>query len=78
MNKLIITVAATGSVHIPTQTPYLPLTPKEIADEAVRSGEAGAAIAHIHARDPQDGRPSSNLDIFREITTLNWSRRWCE
>ncbi len=69
MNKLIITVAATGSVHIPTQTPYLPLTPKEIADEAVRSGEAGAAIAHIHARDPQDGRPSSNLDIFREIIT---------
>lgn len=69
MNRLIITAAVTGSVHVPTQTPYLPLTPKEIADEAVRSGEAGAAIAHIHARDPQDGRPSSNLDIFQEIIT---------
>lgn len=69
MNKLIVTAAVTGSVHIPTQTPYLPLTPNEIADEAVRSGEAGAAIAHIHARDPKDGRPFSDLDIFREIIT---------
>ncbi len=67
MDKLIITAAITGSVHIPTQTPYLPLTPREIADESVRSAEAGAAIVHIHARDPKDGKPCSDLEIFREI-----------
>jgi uncharacterized protein (DUF849 family) len=54
LDKLIITAAVTGSVHIPAQTPYLPLTQKEIADEAVRSAEAGAAVAHFHARDPKD------------------------
>ena len=69
MEKLILTAAVTGSVHIPTQTPYLPLTPKEIADEAVRSAEAGAAIVHIHARDPKDGKPCSDLEVFREIIT---------
>ena len=69
MDKLIITAAVTGSVHIPTQTPYLPLTPKEIADESIRSAEAGAAIVHIHARDPKDGRPCSDLEVFREIIT---------
>jgi uncharacterized protein (DUF849 family) len=69
MNKMIITAAVTGSVHIPTQTPYLPLTPKEIAEESIRSAEAGAAIVHIHARDPKDGRPSSDLDIFWDILT---------
>ncbi|NIS71403.1 MAG: 3-keto-5-aminohexanoate cleavage protein [Proteobacteria bacterium] len=69
MDKLIITAAITGSVHVPTQTPHLPLTPKEIADEAVRSAEAGAAVVHIHARDPNDGKPSSDLEMFREIIT---------
>ena len=67
MEKLIITAAITGSVTMPTQTPYLPITPKEIADEAVRAAEAGAASVHIHARDPKDGKPSSDLDVFREI-----------
>jgi uncharacterized protein (DUF849 family) len=69
MDKLIITAAITGSVHVPTQTPYLPLAPEDIADESVRSAEAGAAIVHIHARDPKDGRPSSDLEVFREIVT---------
>ncbi len=69
MDKLIVTTAITGSVHVPTQTPYLPLTPKDIADESVRSAEAGAAIVHIHARDPKDGRPTSDLEVFREIVT---------
>ncbi len=69
MEKLIITAAVTGSVHIPTQTPYLPLTPEEIANESVRSAEAGAAIVHIHARDPRDGRPCSDLEVFRKILT---------
>jgi len=54
LDKLIITAAATGSVHVPAQTPYPPLTPKEITDEAVRSAEVGAAVAHVHARDPKD------------------------
>ncbi|NIS71412.1 MAG: 3-keto-5-aminohexanoate cleavage protein [Proteobacteria bacterium] len=69
MDKLIITAAITGSVHVPTQTPHLPLKPREIADEAVRSAEAGAAVVHIHARDPKDGKPSSDLEVFREIIT---------
>ena len=69
MEKLIITAAITGSVTMPTQTQYLPITPKEIADEAVRAAEAGAASVHIHARDPKDGKPSADLDVFREILT---------
>ncbi len=69
MEKLIITCAPTGSVTIPTQTPYLPITPEQIADEAIRASEAGAAVVHIHARDPKDGRPSSDVGLFREIIT---------
>jgi len=69
VQKLIITCAPTGSLTIPTQTPYLPITPEQIADEAVRAAEAGAAMVHIHARDPKDGRPTSDLEIFREIIT---------
>jgi uncharacterized protein (DUF849 family) len=67
MDKVIITAAITGSIHTPTMTPYLPITPKQIADEAVKAAEAGAAIVHIHVRDPGNGRPTSNLDIFREV-----------
>jgi len=52
MSKAIITAAITGSIHTPTMTPHLPITPKEIADETVRAYEAGAAVAHIHVRDP--------------------------
>lgn len=69
MDKMIITAAVTGSVHIPTQTPYLPLTPNEIVQESIRSAEAGAAIVHIHARDPKDGKPCSDLVVFQEIIT---------
>ena len=69
MEKLIITCAPTGSLTIPTQTPYLPITPEQIADEAVRAAEAGAAIVHIHARDPKDGKPISDLETFRDIIT---------
>ena len=67
--KVIITCAITGSVHTPTMSPYLPITPEQIADEAVKAAEAGAAIVHIHARDPKTGMPSSDLNIFREILT---------
>jgi uncharacterized protein (DUF849 family) len=69
MEKLIVTCAPTGSLTVPTQTPYLPITPQQIAAEAVRATEAGAAVVHIHARDRKDGRPTSDLEIFRDIIT---------
>ena len=69
MPKAIITAAITGSIHIPTMTPHLPITPKQIADEAVRACEAGAAVAHIHVRNPETGQPMSSMDLFREIIT---------
>ena len=69
MEKVIITAAITGSVHFPTLSPYLPITPQQIADEAVRAYEAGAAIAHIHVRNPETGQPSSDLELFREVIT---------
>ncbi len=72
--KVIITAAITGSIHTPTMSPYLPYTPKEIADEAVRAYEAGAAVCHVHARDPQNGRPSPDLNLFKEIITSIKSR----
>ena len=67
--KTIVTAAVTGSLHTPTFTPYLPITPKEIADEAVRSCEAGAAVVHIHVRDPETGRPVSDIDLYEEVIT---------
>jgi uncharacterized protein (DUF849 family) len=73
-DKVIITAAITGSIHTPTMSSYLPITPKEIADEAVRAYEAGAAICHVHARDPKTGAPSSNLNLFKEIITSIKSR----
>ena len=66
-DKVIITCAVTGSIHTPTMSPYLPLKPEEIAEEAVKAAEAGAAIVHIHARDPKTGIPTSDVNIFREI-----------
>jgi len=69
MEKLIITAALTGGVTLPAQTPYLPITPEQIAEDAYKSREAGAAIVHIHARDPKTGKPTGNPEIFREILT---------
>jgi len=68
-DKFIITAALTGGIHTPTMSPYLPITPREIADEAVRAYEAGASVCHIHARDPDTGVPSSDLNLFKEIIT---------
>jgi uncharacterized protein (DUF849 family) len=65
--KVIITAAITGSIHTPTMSPYLPITPKEIAEQAVEAARAGAAAVHIHARNPQNGMPSPDLSLFREI-----------
>ncbi|MFC2045092.1 3-keto-5-aminohexanoate cleavage protein [Chloroflexota bacterium] len=64
--KVIITAAITGAVHMPTMSDHLPITPKEIADEAVRAYEAGAAIVHIHVR-TEDGRPTSDPKLFGEV-----------
>jgi len=66
-HKVIITCAVTGSVHTPSMSPYLPLTPDEIAQQAVEAAEAGAAILHLHARDPVDGRPTPDPAVFRQF-----------
>ena len=65
--KVIITCAVTGSIHTPSMSPHLPVTPKEIADAAVAAAEAGAAIVHLHARDPVDGHPTQDPKYFREF-----------
>ena len=66
-DKVIITCAVTGSVHTPTMSPYLPLTPDEIAHQSIEAAEAGAAIIHLHARDPKDGRPTADPKIFDQF-----------
>jgi uncharacterized protein (DUF849 family) len=65
--KVVITCAVTGSIHTPTMTPYLPLTPDEIAQAAIGAAEAGAAIIHLHARDPKDGRPTPDPEVFMQF-----------
>jgi len=67
--KRIITAAITGAVHVPSQTPYLPVTPDQIADEAVRACLAGAAVAHVHVREPDTGRPTCSTELFREVAS---------
>ena len=62
--KVIVTCAVTGSVHTPSMSPYLPVTPDRIAAEAIAAAEAGASILHLHARDPETGRPSADPEIF--------------
>jgi uncharacterized protein (DUF849 family) len=63
-HKVIITCAVTGSIHTPTMSPHLPISPTEIADAAIGAAEAGAAIVHLHARDPKDGRPDQSPEAF--------------
>jgi uncharacterized protein (DUF849 family) len=67
MKKVIITCAVTGGIHTPSMSPYLPVSPEEIAAAALGAAEAGAAIVHLHARDPKDGRPSQDPDLFRRF-----------
>jgi len=62
--KAIISCAVTGAIHVPSQSPYLPITPEEIATSAIGAAGAGAAILHLHARDPEDGSPSADPDLF--------------
>jgi len=65
--KVIITCAVTGSIHTPTMTPHLPITPNEIAEGAIGAYEAGASILHLHARDPKDGKPTPDPKVFMEF-----------
>jgi uncharacterized protein (DUF849 family) len=62
--KAIISCAVTGAIHVPSLTPHLPITPEQIADQAVGAAEAGAAILHLHARDPESGRPTPDPEVF--------------
>lgn len=66
-NKVIITCAVTGSIHTPTMSDALPITPNEIAKQAIAAAEAGAAILHLHARDPRDGRPTPDPAVFMQF-----------
>src|ERR1700690_3183028 len=66
-SKVIITCAVTGSIHTPTMSPYLPLTPDEVARDAIAAAEAGASILHLHARDPKDGRPTPDPAVFMQF-----------
>src|SRR5580658_9368014 len=65
--KVIITCAVTGSIHTPTMTPHLPITPEQIASDAIAAAEAGAAILHLHARDPRDGHPTPDPEVFKQF-----------
>lgn len=67
MEKLIITAAITGNITLPVQTPYLPLTPQQIIDDAVRAANAGAASVHIHGRDPKTAKPTTEPGVYKEI-----------
>ncbi len=64
MSKIIISCAVTGSIHTPSMSPYLPVTAEDIAGQAVEAAEAGAAILHLHARDPENGKPSASAAHF--------------
>src|SRR6201991_4473641 len=63
-NKVVITCAVTGSIHTPSMSPHLPITAQEIADAAIGAAEAGAAVVHLHARNPKDGRPDQTPEAF--------------
>ncbi|WP_256995434.1 3-keto-5-aminohexanoate cleavage protein [Rhizobium sp. L1K21] len=67
MKNVIVTCAVTGSLHTPSMSPHLPITPSEIAAESVAAAEAGASIIHLHARNPEDGRPTPSPDVFFEF-----------
>ena len=65
--KVIITCAVTGSIHTPSMSPYLPVTPEEIAAAAIGAAQAGAAIVHLHARNPKDGSPTQDPALFKQF-----------
>jgi uncharacterized protein (DUF849 family) len=65
--KVIIICAVTGAIHTPSMSPYLPVTAQQIADAAIEAADAGAAIVHLHARDPQTGKPGQSPEAFRHF-----------
>src|SRR5882757_1125094 len=67
MSKIIISCAVTGAVHTPSMSPYLPVTPDQIASQAIEAAEAGASILHLHARDPATGRPTPDPEVFMQF-----------
>jgi uncharacterized protein (DUF849 family) len=67
MTKVIITCAVTGAIHTPSMSDYLPITPKEIAEQSIAAAEAGASIIHLHARDPQNGQPTPDPKVFMQF-----------
>ena len=67
LNEIFITCAVTGSGQSQTKSDRIPATPKEIADSSIRAAKAGAAIAHIHVRDPETGEPARNRVLYREV-----------
>jgi len=76
-NKRIVTAAITGGIHTPSMSPYLPITPDEIIDEAIRAYNAGAGVAHIHVRhlqEPKIGAPSTDVNLFKEVASEIKSR----
>jgi uncharacterized protein (DUF849 family) len=75
--KVIITCAVTGAIHTPSMSPHLPVTPEEIADAAVGAAEAGAAIIHLHARDPETGRPDQSPEAFARFLPVIKQRSGC-
>ena len=75
--KVIITCAVTGSIHTPSMSPYLPVTPEEIADAAIGAADAGAAIIHLHARDPKDGHPYQSPEAFLPFLKIIKQRSNC-
>ena len=75
--KVIITCAVTGSIHTPSMSPHLPVTAEEIADAAIGASEAGAAIVHLHARDPQTGAPDQSTEAFSRFLKVIKQRAGC-
>jgi uncharacterized protein (DUF849 family) len=67
MAKIIISCAITGGIHTPSMSEHLPITPEQIAEQSIAAAEAGAAIIHLHARDPIDGRPTPDPDVFMQF-----------
>ena len=63
--KVVITCAVTGAIHTPSMSPHLPVTADEIAEAAIGAAKAGAAVLHLHARDPQTGKPSQDPALFK-------------
>lgn len=67
--KAIITAAVTGAIHTPTMSPHLPITPQQMIDDIMSVYEAGGAVAHLHARNPENGQPNADQEVFREVVT---------